>query len=58
MKKLIANYRERLVEYQRLIGELEAQGTDNLSYSETEELGVYKGKVEMLEEVIQDLEEL
>ncbi len=58
MKKLIANYRERLVEYQQLIDGLEAQGADNLSYSETEDLGAYKGKAEMLAEVIHDLEEL
>jgi hypothetical protein len=56
MKKLIANYRERLVEYQQLINDLEA--SDSLSYSDTEELGVYKGKAEMLAEVIQDLEKL
>jgi hypothetical protein len=58
MEKLIAKYKGRLVEYQQLVNEAEERGIENLSYEETEEYGVYKGKSEQLEEIITDLKNL
>lgn len=58
MKELIAKYKTQLEEYNQLVADMEARGIENLSYEETEDYGVYKGKAEMLEQVIPDLENL
>ena len=58
MKELITKYKEQLAEYNELVQSLEERGLDNLSYGETEDYGVYKGKAEILEQVITDLENL
>ena len=56
MKAIIAKYQERLNEYRTLVTELENRGIENLSFEETEDYGLYKGKMEILEEIIPELE--
>ena len=56
MEELLIKYREKLVEYQHLVDNFENRGVENLNYEETEDYGVYKGKVEAYQDIIQDLE--
>lgn len=56
MKKVIKSFKKQLEEYQSLVKEFEAKGIENLDYTDTEEYGVYKGKAEILEDLIPKLE--
>lgn len=56
MKKVIKSFKDQLKEYQGLVADFEAKGIENLDYTDTEEYGVYKGKAEILEDLIPKLE--
>ncbi len=53
MKELIKDLENKLKEYQNLVEEYEKRNT--LNYEDSEYYGVYLGKVEMLEYVIEKL---
>lgn len=55
MKELIEKYRKQIEGYQKLIYDYENRGIENLDGEEIEYYGAYLGKVEILENVIEDL---
>ena len=56
--RIIMELKSDMKEYKKLIEDTEAIGTGNLSYEETEDYGVYKGKFEILETVIKRLKQI
>ena len=58
MKELVKKYKTLISGYQKLISEYEERGLENLDSEETEYYGAYLGKVEMLEVVIEDLQNI
>lgn len=55
MKELIKKYKALISKYQKLISKYEKRGLENLDSEEIEYYGAYLGKVEILQEVINDL---
>ena len=58
MQELINDLQERLDGYNGIIAQNEARGIENLNLEETEDYGCFKGKAELLEELIPKLEAL
>jgi hypothetical protein len=58
VERIIMELKSDMKEYKKLIEDTEATGTENLSYEETEDYGVYKGKFEILEMVIKRLKKI
>lgn len=58
VERIIMELKSCKKEYKELIEDIEETGTENLSYEETEDYGVYKGKFEILEMVIKRLKQI
>ena len=58
IKKLIKKYNYVLSGNQELISECKAKGLENFNFEDTETYGVFLGKSELYENVIDDLKQL
>ena len=58
LARLIGELRRIKKEYRRIVEDTEAMGLDKLNHEETEDYGVYKGKLEILEVVIKRLKKI
>lgn len=56
--RIITELKSDMKEYKKLVEGYESASTDNLSYEDTEDYGVYKGKFEILEMVIKRLKQI
>lgn len=51
--KIIKELKEKKKELKSLINDIEDEGIENLNYEETEDYGAYKGKLELVEMLLE-----